>query len=147
VADKISNRTKIVLEYLENFPNTSKRTLAEKIYNSNKILFKDSEDARDVIKRLTGAKGGKIRHLKKIDHVTNFSGDNPYGLPQTEAKPFEPYILPKANNNILFLSDIHLPYHDMNALTLALNYGKEKDVNTIYLNGDIIDCYKASFHE
>lgn len=147
MADKISNRTKIVLEYLENFPNTSKRTLAEKIYNSNKILFKDSEDARDVIKRLTGAKGGKIRHLKKIDHVTNFSGDNPYGLPQTEAKPFEPYILPKANNNILFLSDIHLPYHDMNALTLALNYGKEKDVNTIYLNGDIIDCYKASFHE
>ena len=51
------------------------------------------------------------------------------------------------NNNILFLSDIHLPYHDINALTLALDYGKSKEVNTIYLNGDIMDFYQVSFHE
>lgn len=147
MAQKISERTRIVLDYLQNFPNTSKRTLAEKIYSANKLLFNNSEDARALINRLTGSKGKSELSRKKVEHVTNFSGDNPFGLPATEAKPFEPYILPKANNNILFLSDIHLPYHDIHALTLALNYGKEKDVNTIYLNGDIMDCYKASFHE
>lgn len=147
MANKQSNRTKIVLEYLENFPNTSKRTLAQKIYKSNKLEFKDEEDVRHLIRRLTGATGKHGIKNKKVDHVTNFSGANPFGLPPTEAKPFEPYILPKANNNILFLSDIHLPYHDIHALSLALQYGKDKNVNTIYLNGDIIDCYKASFHE
>lgn len=147
MANKQSLRTKIVLEYLEKFPNSSKRTLAEKIYSENNLTFKNSEDAREIINRVTGAKGkGKINQ-KRTDHLTNFSGSNPYALPETEAKPFEPYILPKYNNNILFLSDIHLPYHDIHALTLALNYGKEKGVNTIYLNGDIMDCYKASFHE
>lgn len=147
MANKQSLRTKTVLNYLDRFPKSSKRTLSEKIYNENNLIFKDIEDVRGLVRRLTGSRGNGEMHLKKTDHITNFSGDNPYGLPETEAKPFEPYILPKANNNILFLSDIHLPYHDIHALTLALNYGKEKGVNTIYLNGDIMDCYKASFHE
>jgi hypothetical protein len=30
---------------------------------------------------------------------------------------------------------------------LAIKYGKDNKVNTIYLNGDIIDNHKASFHE
>jgi len=137
----------IVKDYLKNFPSTSKNTLAEKIYKENKIVFSDKEDARKAIRYYTGAYGAKQSKYKKIDHDTPFSRENPYGLPETEATPFEPYVLPKANNNILFLSDIHLPYHDINALTLAIQYGKEKNVNTIYLNGDIIDCYKASFHE
>jgi predicted phosphodiesterase len=147
VAKKINERTRVVLDYLKNFPNTSKKTLAQKIYSANKLLFKDAEDARYAIRALTGAAGKKNKFSNSVTHKTEFTRENPFGLPQTEAKPFEPYILPKANNNILFLSDIHLPYHDINALTLALNYGKEKAVNTIYLNGDIMDCYKASFHE
>lgn len=140
-------KSKVVLDYLAKFPNTSKRTLAEKIYSENNLLFSNSEDARWVIKYVTGASGAKYLKYKKVEHKTNFSGENPFGLPPTEAKPFEPYILPKANNNILFLSDIHLPYHDINALTTAIEYGKQKGVNTIFLNGDILDCYKASFHE
>lgn len=147
MADRQSLRTKTVLEYLDRFPKSSKRTISEKIYKENELLFKNYEDVRLLVRRLTGATGNSQLSRKKIDHVTNFSSSNPYGLPETEAKPFEPYILPKANNNILFLSDIHLPYHDIHALTLALNYGKEKGVNTIYLNGDILDIYKGSFHE
>jgi len=146
---KQTEKVRVVLEALENFPNSSKRTLAELLYKQNKLLFKDAEDARQAIRYHTGASGSK--HLKSkatpVKHESAFTRENPFGLPPTEAKPFEPYILPKASNNILFLSDIHLPYHDINALTLALEYGKQRDVNTIYLNGDILDCYKASFHE
>jgi len=146
---KQTEKVRVVLEALENFPNSSKRTLAELLYKQNKLLFKDAEDARQAIRYHTGASGSK--HLKSkatpVKHESAFTRENPFGLPPTEAKPFEPYILPKASNNILFLSDIHLPYHDINALTLALEYGKQKNVNTIYLNGDILDCYKASFHE
>lgn len=72
---------------------------------------------------------------------------NPYNIPESDSNLFKPYKLPKANDNILFLSDIHLPYHDIEAITLALDYGKKNKINTIYLNGDIMDFYKASFHE
>lgn len=143
------NKSEIVRKYLEKFPNTSKKSLAEKIYNENQLLFKNGEDARSAIRYATGSSGKLNRSWKteKIEHNTNFSRENPYGLPESDAKPFEPYLMPKANNNILFLSDIHLPYHDISALTIALEYGKKHNVNTIYLNGDIMDCYQASFHE
>lgn len=143
---KNSERMKVVKEALSMFPKSSKHTIAEVLLQNNKLLFKDKEDARLAIRYATGAVGKK-NLANAIKHDTNFTQSNPFGLPPTEAKEFKPYLLPKANNNILFLSDIHLPYHDINALTLALKYGKEKNVNTIYLNGDILDCYKASFHE
>jgi len=146
---KKTEQTKVVLDALENFPNASKKSLGELLYKNNKLLFKDAEDARRAVRYHTGANGKNAPKDKsnQVNHKTNFTRENPYGLPPTEAKPFEPYRLPKASNNILFLSDIHLPYHDINALTLALNYGKQKQVNTIYLNGDILDIYKGSFHE
>lgn len=149
MSGKLTTKGETVLKYLKRFPNTSKKSLAEKIYKDNSLLFKDVEDARSSIRVHTGASGSKARSDIKstVEHKTDFSRENPYGLPPTEAKPFEPYILPKANNNILFLTDIHLPYHDIDALTLALDYGKEKKVNTIWLNGDIMDCYQASTHE
>lgn len=149
---KLTAKAKVVLEYLQNFPSTSKRTLAEIIYKENRVLFVDEEDARGIIRYYTGASGetkkkSTVAAKSLVEHKTHFSFDNPYGLPPSEAKPFEPYIIPKANNNILFLSDIHLPYQDNKALSLALSYGKEKNINTIYLNGDILDIYKGSFHE
>jgi predicted phosphodiesterase len=65
-------------------------------------------------------------------------------LPESDYSKLEPFIIPKGQNNILVLSDIHLPYQDNNALTLALNYGLENNVNAVYLNGDTIDMYQAS---
>ena len=136
----------LVKEYLYKYPSASKKTIAEKLYKDNQLTFKDVEAARRVVRYYTGA-NGKRNHKQPIMRETNFSNTNPYGLPESDAVEFKPYTLPKANNNILFLSDIHLPYHDIQALTIALDYGKQHRVNTIYLNGDIMDFYKASFHE
>ena len=140
-------KIKLAKEIVEQFPKSSKKTLAEKLYNRNKELFKDMEDARYTIRYVTGATGVEKNKYKSVNHNSDFTPQNPFGLPPSEAVPFEPYVLPKACNNILFLSDIHLPYHDIKALTLALDYGKKNNINTIYLNGDIMDFYKASFHE
>ena len=54
------------------------------------------------------------------------------------------FYIPKGQNNILVLSDIHIPYQDNKALELAINYGIENKVNAIYLNGDTIDMYQGS---
>lgn len=44
----------------------------------------------------------------------------------------------------LVLSDIHIPYHDKEALMIALRKGKEEGIDAILLNGDIIDFYQLS---
>jgi len=42
------------------------------------------------------------------------------------------------------LSDIHIPYHDRDALSIALAYTKDIAPDTIVLNGDIVDFYAVS---
>jgi predicted phosphodiesterase len=138
-----------VKEYISRFPNASKRTLAEKLFTENELMFKDIEDARTLIRYYTGAHGNaqrkKVKEPMKMEG--NYSSDNPYGLPPSDEKKPVHYVMPKANNNILVLSDIHLPYQNNEALTLALDYGKKHNINTILLLGDIMDFHKASFHE
>lgn len=50
-------------------------------------------------------------------------------------------------NKVLLLSDIHLPYHDIQAIRKALDGGKKMGIDTVYLNGDILDCYQVSAHQ
>lgn len=70
--------------------------------------------------------------------------NNPLGLPDSKENKYNPYKFPVNHNDILFLTDIHVPYHNIPALTAALKYGLENEVNTIYINGDLIDFYAIS---
>jgi predicted phosphodiesterase len=47
----------------------------------------------------------------------------------------------------LILSDIHIPYHDLKALQIALEYGRANGIENVLLNGDIIDCHQLSRYE
>lgn len=82
---------------------------------------------------------------KKEDLEYNY---NPYKLPDSSSEDWKPFQLPLACNNILLISDLHIPYHDIAACTAAFNYGKEKNVNTIFINGDLIDfCLISRFEK
>ena len=72
---------------------------------------------------------------------------NPLNLPKSKESIYTPFKLPKTATDILLLSDIHIPYHNIEALTLALQYGMQHNVNTIILNGDLIDFYAISRFE
>lgn len=48
------------------------------------------------------------------------------------------------HERLLVLSDIHFPYHDRDALMVALKEGKRREVDSILLNGDILDFYQLS---
>lgn len=49
-----------------------------------------------------------------------------------------------SKNKFIILSDIHYPYHDEKAIQAALDFLKGHEVNTIVLNGDILDFYDVS---
>lgn len=45
---------------------------------------------------------------------------------------------------MLALMDIHLPFHDRQALMTAIDEGKRRNVDVVLLNGDVADCISLS---
>lgn len=77
-------------------------------------------------------KGGAII-LPKITRNTEFDD-----IPEAE-KPQYTFKRLHGIKKCLILSDIHLPYHNKEALLAALKWGKSFEPNAIILNGDILD--------
>jgi predicted phosphodiesterase len=65
-------------------------------------------------------------------------------LPESHAETNRVFELPISDNNILLISDIHAPYHDNQAIESALQYGVNNNVNTVFINGDVIDFFQLS---
>lgn len=133
-------------DYLKKYPNYPNLKLARIIYSENNLLFKDVEQARSIIRILTGNNGKKSRTYDKR-FVTEAKPINPYNLPESYEEKREAFVLPKACDNILLISDLHIPYHNIQAITIALDYGKANNVNTIFINGDLIDNHQVSRFE
>jgi predicted phosphodiesterase len=137
----------LVREYLKRFPDHADLTMAKKIYAENSLLFSSVETVRTMIRTIKGKMGSAKPFKDKSMFEAPTFNYNPYKLPDSDEQIREPYQLPKANNNILLISDLHIPYHSISAITAALDYGKQENVNTIVINGDLIDFYQMSRFE
>jgi predicted phosphodiesterase len=137
----------IVREYVKKYPEYPNLKLARIIYSENNLSFKNVEDAREVIRNVTGKKGAKNRKYVKKEFLQENKPFNPYNLPESHEEKREAFVLPKACDNILLISDLHIPYHNIQAVTIALDYGKANNVNTIFINGDLIDNHQVSRFE
>ena len=143
------NKYELVADYMRQHPNFPNLKLARVVYKDHNLLFKDVETVRTIIRALQGKKG-KVDKLKHAHHglvSDEHKPYNPYSLPDTYEEKREPFVLPKACNNILLISDLHIPYHNIEAVTIALDYGKVNNVNTIFINGDLIDNHQVSKFE
>jgi predicted phosphodiesterase len=136
----------VVKEYLEKFPKVQSLTLAKKIYKDNKELFNTLDSVRSAVRRYRGKTGKKsLQQLRSTEFVNQ--KPEPPKLPPSEKENKQTYIFPTQCNRILIISDIHAPYHDVEALELALNYGVEHQANTVLINGDLADFYHQSRFE
>lgn len=150
--NKRTIKGEIVVEYITKFPKTPNSTLAKKIYKENPEAFKDKEDAREMVRYYRGQKGKTNRHravqpTEKGELAKKLGIPNPYELPESEESEWLPFDIPKGNDKLLILSDVHIPYHNIKALELAIKYGKDRGCNAVVLNGDIMDCYALSRYE
>lgn len=140
-------KSTLARKYITRFPNTPSLTLAKKLYSENPTEFKDVEDARSVVRYIRGLQGKNSRkdgEYKKLHVKVGTFTNNPFKLPPSSAQAPKVFCLPKVFNNILFISDLHIPYHDNEAITIALKFGIEQKINCIFINGDIIDFYQIS---
>ena len=138
----------LVVDCIKANPNLPTRQIARIVYDQNNLLFTDLEHARAVVRYYRGASGVRSRGLLGtiIEDNINVPDDNPLGLPESDEEEYEylPYHLSKDCRKVLWLSDVHMPYHNIQALTVAIQKGITDQVDTIFLGGDILDCYTLS---
>ena len=137
----------LILDALDRFPDTPSLTLARKLYKENPELWNNLEAVRTTIRTYRGANGSDTS--KRIKHKSHFrahqKAHDPTKLPLSEERKYVPYEL--EGMRIGVLSDIHIPYHSLAALKIALAHLKKANPDTILLNGDTIDFYQLSRFE
>lgn len=137
----------IVKEYLLKFPKASTMSISRLLVADYPIDFSNLENARASVRFHRGELGKKKNNAKDIIskrtelEKKQFMQKN-FELPESDYEKQSEIIV--GNRNILFLSDIHFPYQNNDAIRLALEYGKSEKVDCVYLNGDTIDMYMLS---
>lgn len=116
--------------------------LARIMYNENKLLFTNVEVARTFLRSIEGKIGTRTTSGIIATHKAGKRPINPYNLPDSDEVNWIPYTC--HGTRILVLSDIHVPYHNVQALTTAMTWGKKMNPDTILLNGDTIDAHSLS---
>ena len=140
-SNNLRNRTKIDLakEVIEdNLDVKENRRLAKLLLNKYSGVFTSLESARSAVRYAMNAylsydiKKSKVfaERIKKLRE--KLPSVKPIELPK-------PLKLAGINNKILVISDIHLGYQDDRAIDIALEYGYDKGINTIIINGDLFD--------
>ncbi len=133
-------KKEIVFKYLEEHKNAPSLTIAKIIITDHPNLFNTLEHARSSVRQYRGVHGERSRN--EIPDKRFFkSTDGSYKIKQVNIKT-EDFIF--EHKHPLILSDIHLPYHEIDPIDIALEYGYKKGVDSIYLNGDVLDFFKVS---
>lgn len=137
----------VTCNYLDRFPDTPVLTLAKKMYKENPLVFKTLDSARDSIRRLKHGKANGLGYsTKETKYLQPKTYDtNPFKLPESYSHDFSPYIVSQSKS--LIIGDLHFPYQHNEAITLALQYGIEREANCIIINGDLLDFATISRHE
>lgn len=139
-------RIKLVKEILNKYPKSPTNTIARYLHENFPLDFVSHASARETVRHFRGEKKGKmpIELVSPRTKKEKLEANGIRKLPESDYEKCEPFVIPKGNNRILVLSDIHIPYHDEQALDIALDFGREYKPNAILLNGDAMDMYQAS---
>lgn len=134
----------VVKEYVKKYSGLSHRQIAIKMFEDHPELFKDEEIARTSIRYYTDKLGNSNRKKKKDSDTINLGKQNAdvlkrWGLQKSKAKGRRVYQIPSDKDKVLWISDIHIPNHDEQALVTALEYGKNNKANCIVIGGDLLD--------
>ena len=143
--------TKIVLEYLEKFPNAPSKTLARKIYEENKGFFNTFENVYIRVRYYRGQTGKSHRkNLATRDLQQELKTkvmNNFVSMPSSLAEKRGTFTFPTGCRKLGIIGDLHIPYHDEDAIETACDKMEAEEVDSILINGDLLDFYQLSFHE
>ena len=114
------------------------------MFAENPEVYTNEEYARTIIRTIRGKIGAKNK--KELADKS---------LVDTKPRPLNPFALPKSyakkrrhvevkGTKFLILCDVHIPYQDNEALSVAINEGVRQGCDAVILNGDALDCHMIS---
>lgn len=114
-----------------------KKTIARDFLRSHPHIDVSLDAVRYHVRNIIGVKANPV-------HGESVKKGQQFYIPKSFKKTRERYNLPEGRWAVL--NDIHLPYHDEEALRVALESVKKDGVDGILLNGDLADFYSISSH-
>lgn len=69
---------------------------------------------------------------------------NKYNLPKSFEQERDPFVLPGNYKRLGIISDLHIPYHSIEAITTTFDSFLKYGIDSLLINGDLIDFYQLS---
>ena len=135
-------KTQICIDYRHKYPDFPNAKLARIILKEQSLVFDSSENIRTILRRVEGNTGNVLPKDKSLASGVH-RPVNPYNLPNSDANEYKPFIF-RGHKKVGILSDIHVPYHDVEALSCAIRELKKQKIDGLLLNGDTMDCHHLS---
>lgn len=134
-------KRRILDEAVASNPSVPSKTLARVIWKKHGKLFTSLNSAYLAIRGRRGTAGKQNRkcYAKKVEWIPGKCGT--VHLPPSLATR---HTASSVNGNVLILTDVHIPYHDLEALEVALAVADEASITTILLGGDFADFFSIS---
>lgn len=70
-----------------------------------------------------------------------------FGIEESIGKEYTSHKITSDFKKVGIMSDVHVPFHSMSALTCVIKYFREEKIDCLIMNGDIFDFYSISRHE
>lgn len=139
-------KREIIEEALRRFKDSGIKTIARAVYKENPEVWPNLEACYSSVRRATGSKKDGPKQIIDLRAGDGKPGDArkrrfPKGL--RHHKDFGPYQI-NGVSRALLLYDVHLPYHDEEALELAVQHGIDSGCDCVILAGDFMDFYACS---
>ena len=142
--------TDIILEYLHNFPEAPTKTLARKIY-ADHPTFLSFEKVYSRVRYYRGQMGKNHRkHLANRTFQKELKTEiimKEKFLPESYASKRDTFVFPTGTRSVGIIGDVHIPYQDNDAIEVAFAKMEEENIESLFINGDLLDFYQLSFHE
>lgn len=139
-----AKRNPIIDALLRDNPSIPHRTAGRMLYLAHPALFSSVNNARMAVALRTGNMGARNRkgNQKTYGKMYRqpFTGEAlPIPTPYWDSTPFV-----FDTEKCLILADVHIPFHDPAAITLAVKEAKRAGCKDVLLLGDILDHYQES---
>lgn len=132
-----SEHKEIILRYKNEFPYLSNTKLAKLIVDKEKL-----DVGFDYMRKVITFVKDEI----PID-VALEPAQFDIEIPDTLYNERERFKIPTAIDRLLFISDLHIPFHSIDGIRMAIKYGHDNGMRGIYLGGDIVDFYAVSRYD
>ena len=146
----MAKRPEFVLEFFhKRIEETNNKILTRKLASELFAIFPQSftnyENARSFVRYKRNQHNENKKNKNYVPNEPYVHDVNRYNIPASMADTISHFIIQR--KKALIISDLHFPFHSVESIEVALDYGVSKGADAIVINGDLLDFTMISRHE